>query len=306
MSGVPTPTDSPEDGDLRVDLSPTEKALTIPEMRAFTHWIDQRFADQLAYRVRWQIAFQVGLRQAELLGLTWNCINLATRTITVRQQLRHIEHQHGCTGDWPDPKTSPCTLEVRATDPHHKPVSAYRCPQRVGAQDIIVGTTKSKRVRYVRVSAGVAEQLTMLWAEQHPVDTPEPVKRERQRLHLARSMRVYAVADADLVIRNERGRHVTPSADNTMWHAACAGSAVSSIGRDVHAARHTAATHLVASGAPLTTVQKILGHSTLDGRSHGAVRHHHGGPSGRGTRSARGAPRSILTQTAKFTRAGEP
>lgn len=119
-------------------------------------------------------------------------------------------------------------------------------------------------------------------------------------------MRVYAVADADLVIRNERGRHVTPSADNTMWHAACAGSAVSSIGRDVHAARHTAATHLVASGAPLTTVQKILGHSTLDGRSHGAVRHHHGGPSGRGTRSARGAPRSILTQTAKFTRAGEP
>lgn len=217
-----------------------------------------------AWRLRrWSIAFEVGLRQAELLGLTWDCVDLASRTITVRQQLRQIEHQHGCEGVWPDPQTSPCTVRAREADPERKPITAYRCPDQIAGQTNIVQVTKSKKVRYVKVSKPVADALTRLYAEQHPADAPETPKRERQRLAKARSMRVYPVADADLVIRHERGGHVTPAVDNGMWHAACNGAGVSSIGRDVHAARHTAATHLVAAGVPLTTVRAILGHSTI-------------------------------------------
>ncbi|NTW42649.1 MAG: tyrosine-type recombinase/integrase, partial [Cellulomonadaceae bacterium] len=263
MAGVPTPTDSPEDGELRVELTPVEKALSVQEMTAFQRWIDLRHADHLAYQVRWMLGFEVGLRQAEVLGLTWDCIDLASRTVTVRQQLRSIEHQHGCEGTWPDPRTSPCTERARQIDPDRKPITAYRCPNRVTGQTNIVQVTKSKKIRYVKVSQGVADALTRLYAEQHPVDADETPRKERQRLQRARSMRVYPVTDADLVIRHERGGHVTPTVDNAQWHAACDGAGVSSIGRDVHAARHTAATHLVAAGVPLTTVQAILGHSTI-------------------------------------------
>lgn len=142
-------------------------------------------------------------------------------------------------------------------------ITAYRCPDRIAGQTNIVQVTKSKKIRYVKVSQGLADALTRLYAEQHPVDAAETPKTERQRLQRTRSMRVYPVADADLVIRHERAGHVTPAVDNARWHAACNGAGVSSIGRDVHAARHTAATHLVAAGVPLTTVQAILGHSTI-------------------------------------------
>lgn len=263
MAGIPTPSASPEDGELRVELTPVEKALSIAEMRAFQRWIDTRYAEHLAYQLRWRIAFEIGLRQAEILGLTWDCVDLRTRTVTVRQQLRQIEHRHGCTGDWPDPKTSPCTVAARASNPGRAAISAYRCPNRINGQTNIAQTTKSGKVRYVRVSKEVADDLAVLHALQHPADAVETPKRERQRLAKAHSMRVYPVADADLVIRHERGGHVTPAVDNGLWHAACDGAGVSSIGRDVHAARHTAATHLVAAGVPLTTVQAILGHSTI-------------------------------------------
>ncbi|WP_182112765.1 tyrosine-type recombinase/integrase [Actinotalea sp. JY-7876] len=262
MSGVPTPTDSPEDAELRVTLTPVEKALTVAEMRALTRWIAVRYDDHLAYQVRWALAFEIGLRQAEMLGLTWDCVDLTTRTITVRQQLRHIEHQHGCEGKWPDPTTSPCTVVARESNPRQKPLTAYRCPHRVTGGAIIVATTKSKRVRYVRFSRTIADSLKALCAEQHPSDAPTASKAERLRLLQARSMRVYAALDADLVIRTPGGGHVTPTVDNGVWHAACDGAGVSSIGRDVHSARHTAATHLVAAGVALTTVQKMLGHST--------------------------------------------
>ena len=263
MAGIPTPSESVEAVGRVADLSPVERALAVPEMRRFERWIATRYADHLAYQVRWRLAFSVGLRQAELLGLTWDCVDLAARTITVRQQLRRTEHRHGCEGDWPDPATSPCTVAARVLDPRAKGLSAYRCPQRVDAEVRIVATTKSKRVRYVRVGEREAAMLADLYAQQHPVDADPRPQREQQRLARSRAMRVYPIADADLVIRHPRGGHVTPAVDNAVWHAACEGAGVSSIGRDVHAARHTAATHLVAAGVPLTTVQAMLGHSTI-------------------------------------------
>ncbi|UJP40785.1 tyrosine-type recombinase/integrase [Cellulomonas palmilytica] len=263
MAGIPTPSESVEAVGRVADLSPVERALTVPEMRRFERWIATRYADHLAYQVRWRLAFSVGLRQAELLGLTWDAIDLAARTITVRQQLRKTEHRHGCAGDWPDPDTSPCTVSARVLNPRAKAVTAYWCPQRIDAETRIVATTKSKRVRYVRVGEREAGMLAELYAQQHPVDAPPVAQRETQRLARSRAMRVYPIADADLVIRHPRGGHVTPAVDNAVWHAACEGAGVSSIGRDVHAARHTAATHLVAAGVPLTTVQAMLGHSTI-------------------------------------------
>jgi site-specific recombinase XerD len=92
---------------------------------------------------------------------------------------------------------------------------------------------------------------------------PAQSKDERARLNRIRGQARYRAEDADLVIRTPAGGPVSKAVDNTMWHQACDGAGVSSVGRDVHAARHTAATTMVAAGVPLTTVQAVLGHSTI-------------------------------------------
>lgn len=40
---------------------------------------------------RWKVALMLGLRPAEALGLTWDCIDLASATLAAQQQLRAVE-----------------------------------------------------------------------------------------------------------------------------------------------------------------------------------------------------------------------
>ena len=266
IRGVPTPTELPGTEGRAVELSPTERALNVAETRAFQQWIAATFPTHLAYRVRWAIAFELGLRQAEVLGLTWDAIGLSSRKITVRQQLRRRKHAHGCVGAWVDALTSPCTVVARraAGDPKLEAIPAARCPDRVPGVWSIVGTTKSKKVRRVLASQALADELALLYEEQHPADAPALAKADASRLAKVRAKARYPVADADLVIRAVRGGgHVSRTADNRLWHRACEAAGISPVGRDVHAARHTAATRMVEAGVALTTVKEVLGHSTI-------------------------------------------
>lgn len=108
----------------------------------------------------------------------------------------------------------------------------------------------------------LADDLRELYAAQH---TETVTKKERARLARSRAMARYPAEDADLVIvtPGPNPGPVSKYIDNDVFHAALAAVDVSAIGRDVHAARHTAATNLVAAGVPLTTVRKRLGHSSL-------------------------------------------
>jgi integrase len=160
MRAIRTPTELPDTDGRAATLSPVEKALTPRERRPFEEWIAKTYADHPTYRVRWRIAFDLGLRQAEALGLTWDVIDHGSRTITIRQQLRAVKHSHGC-GPAVD-GISACTIAARvaAEDPSIKPISAYRCPDRVTGGHWIVATTKSKRIRHVKMSAALADELT--------------------------------------------------------------------------------------------------------------------------------------------------
>ncbi|GIG40740.1 tyrosine-type recombinase/integrase [Cellulomonas phragmiteti] len=71
------------------------------------------------------------------------------------------------------------------------------------------------------------------------------------------------VADADLVFRSTGGGHISEGLDNSRWHDALRGAGISRVGRNVHAARHTAASNLVRAGVPLSVVKEIMGHSTI-------------------------------------------
>lgn len=46
----------------------------------------------------YELAVTLGLRQAELLGLTWDCVDLARGTLTIKQQLRRVRPEGQTTG----------------------------------------------------------------------------------------------------------------------------------------------------------------------------------------------------------------
>lgn len=261
MLEIPTPTELPGLAHRDAEIPVTERALRVEERLRFERHIADRYPDHRAYRLRWWIAFELGLRQAECLGLTWDCIDLRERTITVRQQLKRRRFEHGC-GE-PVRGVTACTAAARETHPRAKAIPASRCPRRVAGAWEIVATTKNKRVRTVRFTPAMAAELAALYAEQHPVDAPALGPVEAKRLARERRKARYDVADADLVIRTPRGGHVSKGLDNTEWHRVVIGAGISTRGRDVHAARHTAATTMVRAGVPLTTVREILGHSNI-------------------------------------------
>lgn len=75
---------------------------------------------------RWQLLYRLamtlGLRQAELLGLTWDCVDLEKGTITIRQQLRRVSKAGGKSGDAKEwamlpPKTDAAKRTLRLRDP---------------------------------------------------------------------------------------------------------------------------------------------------------------------------------------------
>lgn len=168
---------------------------------------------------------------------------------------------------------SACTLAARLLNPGAKAVSAYRCPQRIDGSLDIVATTKSKRVRVVKFSPELGDELAALWAEQHPADAAPLKPAEAVRLSRSRALARYPATDADLVIRTPvrvtktgkatGGGPVAKGVDNDLWHQTVAATGIRSRGRDVHAARHAAAATMIAAGVPPTTVKDVLGHTNI-------------------------------------------
>lgn len=70
----------------------------------------------------YRLAITLGMRQAELLGLTWDCVDLEQGTITIRQQLRRVASAAAKPGEpkaWQllPPKTDAAKRVLRMRDP---------------------------------------------------------------------------------------------------------------------------------------------------------------------------------------------
>ena len=244
------------------EVTPADRALSTAETDAVLAWLAQAYGHHPAYRARFQLAAETGLRQAEACGLTWDRVDLDGRLVVVHQQLVHEPHAHGCGPLDPATGVTPCTLsERRRTGNRRAPqVSAYRCPQQTGGGWWIDQDTKSHQQRRVPVTQDLTDALRRL-ADARPA--PSRTQAERRAMERSRARSRYPVEHADLVFTAERGGHISKSLDNTLWHRALDGSGVSSHGRTVHALRHTAATSWIEAGLTLPNVQVLLGHSSL-------------------------------------------
>ncbi|HEY5881023.1 MAG TPA: site-specific integrase, partial [Nakamurella sp.] len=173
---------------------------------------------------RWAIALALGLRQGEVLGLTWSDVDLDTGLMSIRASRHRPTYAHGCGGT--------CGK------------AAGWCPIRIQTNRA-AGDTKSDAGRRV---VGLPPALGELLRAH---------RTEQERWHEAARQ---LWQDGDWVFTSAVGAPMNPSSDYHRWKALLKEAGVRD-GR-LHDARHTAATVLLVLGVPERTVMGIMGWSS--------------------------------------------
>lgn len=220
------------------DVKPPERdVFTITEVQqVLTYAAEHRTHMELT---RWMVAFLTGIRQGEALGLTWDRVDLDAGAIDITWQLQQLTRTHGCGTK--DEQSWPCGKKhgARCTDPQW---------------DLPI------KFEYQVLHNSLALTRPKSEAGSRWVPLIEPMRAALAQL---------AAEDAghnphNLVFHNPDGSPIPPTTDSRAWHALLRGAGV--IGetetRKLHAARHTTATVLRASGADEQTRMEILGHNS--------------------------------------------
>lgn len=187
----------------------------------------QRLLEAAARRrnpARWALALALGLRQGEVLGLTWEDVDLIKGTIRIRRSRLRPRYEHGCGGT--------CC---------RKPGF---CPQRVNTR-AATGRVKS---RAGRRTVGLPPQLVAL-LHTHRAEQEQERALARQLWH-----------DDDWVFATTTGEALNPNTDHHEWKRLLRDAGLRE-GR-LHDARHTAATVLLVLRQPTPTVMSLMGWSS--------------------------------------------
>lgn len=181
---------------------------------------------------RWSVAFALGLRQGEALGLRWEdpadgtvLVDLDAGILRVWWQLRRRTYRHGCGGT--------CGRK-RGAD----------CPQHTGGG-----------LEYVKCK-GKSRRTIPIPPELVPALASARARQAAERLALGD---LWAAGPA--VFATEGGRLIDPRADYDEWVAILDAAGVRHV--KPHIMRHTAATLLLAQGVEIRAVQQLLGHRDI-------------------------------------------
>lgn len=206
------------------------------KVQALAEEVAHRILDATASRrnpTRWSVAFALGLRQGEAIGLRWEdpadgtaLVDLDAGLIHVWYQLRRQIYRHGCGGT--------CGRK-----------RAAECPQRSGGGGLVYAKTKGKSRRTVPIPPELVPALRAHRSAQLA-----------ERLAYPGEWRagpaVYTTAD---------GRLCDPREDYDEWVAILAEAGVRHV--KPHVMRHTAATLLLLQGVDVRVVQELLGHRDI-------------------------------------------
>ncbi|WKU03717.1 tyrosine-type recombinase/integrase [Micromonospora sp. HUAS LYJ1] len=257
-------------------------ALTLAETEAV---IREALQDEMA--ARWLLGLLMGPRQGETLGIRWPRVHLDPPAgeepcVELETQLQRRAWQHGCDDPvactegkhrteacrppWehgckspaacrPRPHLCPSRCPGKGCARHTRPCPplcppgctghARRCPRRVGGGIVEVDLKTEKSVRPLALPAVLVELL-----RRH---------RERQQQQF-RTLGLEWAAEG-LVFTSPWGRRLDAGQDHQAWEALLCRAGVADA--KLHAARHTAGTMLIASGADISVVQEVLGHTQI-------------------------------------------
>ncbi len=177
---------------------------------------------------RWAAALMLGARQGELLGLTWDRVDLDRGMVDLAWQLQSLPQVHGCGGTCGHTRASACPQRRFDTPPGYEstPLHASLCLTR----------PKSKAgTRVVPIIAPLAVAL-----EQH---------------------RMRAPANEWNLVWTHNDRPIDRRADHRRWQAALDAAGLPAV--PLHSARHSCATLLMEAGVDAHVISSILGHTDV-------------------------------------------
>lgn len=180
---------------------------------------------------RWAAALLLGARQGEVLGMTWDRVDLERGILDLSWQLQRLPYRHGCRGG--------CGV--------NRPGS---CPQR--ELDVRPG------FEYRRLEGGLCLTRPKSTKSTRLIPLPAPFV---GLLLVHRTAQAGEANPHRLVFTRPNGRPLDPSLDNAAWHDALEVAGLPSI--KLHAARHSTATLLMELKVPDKVIGAILGHSTV-------------------------------------------
>ena len=195
-------------------------------------------ARQMRNGARWSVAFGLGLRQCEALGMRWRYLDLE-RGETRIFQLKRRRFQHGCT----DPHACGKKYHGKACPKECTRHGRY-CPERSGG-DWVFREPKGGTSRTLPIPAPLI-----------PVLKAHKAAQAAERLAAGDQWE-----DWDLVFARPDGRPIDSRDDWGEWRILLNAAGIRAA--RPHDARHTAATLLLEQGVDISVVQELLGHSSV-------------------------------------------
>jgi len=177
---------------------------------------------------RWAAALMLGARQGELLGLTWDRVDLDRGLVDLAWQLQSVPQVHGCGDTCGHTRASACPQRRFDTPPGYESTLLHA--------SLCLTRPKSKAgTRVVPIIAPLAVAL-----EQH---------------------RMRAPANEWNLVWTHNDRPIDRRADHRRWQAALDAAGLPAV--PLHSARHSCATLLMEAGVDAHVVAAVLGHSDI-------------------------------------------
>jgi integrase len=229
-----------------VVTNPREKVLDDRDYGAFLNFVTEQGCQHTKgfCELRWKIAAFLGRRQGEVLGLTWNYVDLEKEFIQIEQKLQADSWMHGCTEN------------LTTGEPGCRKSQARYCPQRRdGGLHLKEGTKGGASNKPKIPIGGLVDEF---------IAHKKAQEKERAK---AKREETYNPGDpsfASLVFTQPRTqRPYGATMDTDHFNAILKGAGIKKK-YSIHDLRHTAATRIADStSGDLPIIRDILGHKSI-------------------------------------------